>query len=264
MRFKEVAGARKILLGMIHLQPLPGSPLHEARLDAIIAAARRDADSILEAGFDGYMVENFGDIPFIKGPAPPHVIAIMTRVALELPRGDALRGANVLRNDASGALAVALAAGLDMIRVNVHVGAAITDQGLIEGEAARTLRERAALAPAVAILADVDVKHSMPIGTRHALADEARDAVERGLADALIVTGPSTGRGASPGDLKSAREAVPGVPILVGSGITAATVREAFRVADGAIVGTSIKEEGRARAPVDPSRARELVAEARR
>ena len=137
-------------------------------------------------------------------------------------------------------------------------------QGIIEGDAARTLRDRAVLAPGVAILADIDVKHSMPIGIRHDLAEEARNAAERGLADALIVTGPATGRGASSGDLKSAREAVPGVPILVGSGITLATVRETLRIADGAIVGTSLKEKGRARDPVDPARARELVAEARR
>jgi len=264
MRFRKVAAERKVLLGMVHLKPLPGSPLHAGTVEEIIAAARRDADTILEAGFDGYVLENFGDIPFLKGSAPPHVIALMTRIALELPRGEALRGVNVLRNDAGGALAIALAAGLDMIRVNVHVGGSITDQGIIEGDAARTLRDRAVLAPDVAILADIDVKHSMPIGIRHDLAEEARNAAERGLADALIVTGPATGRGASSGDLKSAREAVPGVPILVGSGVTLATVRETLRIADGAIVGTSLKEKGRARDPVDPARARELVAEARR
>jgi membrane complex biogenesis BtpA family protein len=249
---------------MVHLKPLPGSPLFSGTLDGIIDAARRDAERILEAGLDGYIIENFGDIPFLHGAAPPHVIALLTRIALELPRGRGLRGVNVLRNDPSGALAVALAAGLDMIRVNVHVGAAVTDQGIIEGEAGRTLRERAALAPGIAILADVDVKHSSPLGARHDIAEQARDAAERGLADALIVTGTSTGRAASLDELKTVREAVPGTPILVGSGIGLANVRDALRIADGVIVGTSLKEKGLARAPVDPARARELVAEARR
>jgi membrane complex biogenesis BtpA family protein len=261
----RAARERKLILGMVHLKPLPGSPRHAgAALAEIARAARTDADRLLDAGFDGYILENFGDAPFFKGPVPPHVLAAMTRIALELPREGLLAGVNVLRNDARGALAIAAACGLHMVRVNVHAGAAVTDQGIIEGEAAATLRERALIAPEVSILADVDVKHAAPIAREVDLRDAARETAERGLADALIVTGKATGSPISPADLKAVREAVPGTVLLAGSGVTAATVKEALRLADGVIAGTWIKAHGRVDEAVDPARARELAAEARR
>lgn len=263
--FVRAVRGRKIILGMVHLKPLPGSPRHGGEALAEIArAARADADRILEAGFDGYLLENFGDAPFFKGPVPPHVVAAMTRIALDLPRDGVLAGVNVLRNDARGALAIAAACGLHMIRVNVHTGAAVTDQGIIEGEAAVTTRERANVAPEVSILADVDVKHAASLARDFDIRNAAREATGRGLADALIVTGKATGSPTSLEDLKAVREAVPGTVLLVGSGVTAATVKEALRFADGAIVGTWIKTHGRVEEPVDSARARELAEEARR
>lgn len=263
-RFLSHASAGKVLLGVVHLKPLPGSPRHDGRdLAEITRLARIDAEVILEAGFDGYLLENFGDAPFFKTAVPAHVIAILTRIALALPRGGHLAGVNVLRNDARGALAVALAADHDFIRVNVHIGAMVTDQGLIEGDAAHTARDRAALAPAVAILADLDVKHAMPLGRSFDLRESARDAVHRGLADGVIVTGKATGSPASHDDLKAVREVLPETPLLAGSGVTAATVKKTLRVASGIIVGTAIKAGGRVEEPVDPARARELVTEAR-
>jgi hypothetical protein len=261
--FTERIQAAKLLLGVVHLRPLPGSPGHRGeRLAAIEAAARADAEALLEAGFDGYLVENFGDMPFYPGPVPPHVLTAMTRIALGLPREGALVGANVLRNDASGALAVALGASLHMIRVNVHTGVLATDQGLIEGKAAWTLRERSALAPGVAILADVDVKHASPVGAFD-LAAAAEETAHRGRADALIVTGKGTGKPVRLDDLRTVRAAVPAVPILAGSGVTLETVRRVLRLADGVIVGTAIKRDGRVLEPVDPRRAKAFVARAR-
>lgn len=225
-------------------------------------AARADAESILGAGFDGYVLENFGDAPFFK-EVPPHVVAAMTALALELPREDAVCGANVLRNDARAALAVAAAAGLDFIRVNVHTGAFATDQGIIEGDAARTTRERAAIAPHVSILADVAVKHAAPLAAGFDIAQAAREAAYRGLADALIVTGAATGSPASLADARAVREAVPDRPLLVGSGVSAETIAQVLAIADGVIVGTALKRGGNVEAAVDPRRAREMVKRAR-
>jgi uncharacterized protein len=262
--FVRAARGRKLILGMVHLKPLPGSPRYGGdTLVEISRAARADADRILEAGFDGYVLENFGDSPFFKGAVPPHVVAAMTRIALDLPLDGVLAGVNVLRNDARGALAIAAACGLHMVRVNVHTGASVTDQGIIEGEAADTTRERAIIAPGVSILADVDVKHASPLAQDFDIRNAAREAVERGLADALIVTGQATGSSVSSADLKAVREAVPGAVLLVGSGVTAATVKEVLRFADGVIVGTWIKTHGRVDEPVDLARARELAVEAR-
>ena len=257
----------KVLLGMIHLPPLPGSPLWAGgSVERIIDGARRDAEAILEGGLDGWILENYGDVPFFPDRVPPYVLTVMTRIALALPRGTGaskgvLTGVNVLRNDALGALAVAAAALLDLIRVNVHTGAMVTDQGIIQGRAAETLRERARLGAPVAIAADVLVKHAAPLGGGgpEAAAWAAKDLAERGLADALIVSGPATGAPADLDRLRTVRTAVPGKPLLVGSGADAASIGAILEIADGAIIGTSLKKGGDVHAPVDRRRVRAIL-----
>src|SRR5690606_19771106 len=160
-------------------------------------------------------------------------------------------GVNVLRNDALSALSVAAAIGAGFIRVNVHSGAMITDQGLIEGRARETLLERARLAAPVAIAADVLVKHAVPLGDVR-LEDAARDTWERGLVDALIVTGAGTGRPTAPDDVARVRRALPQAPVWVGSGATPETV--AALDPDGFVVGTWLHRDADLGAPVDVDR----------
>ncbi len=146
--------------------------------------ARADLLALAEGGVDAAIVENFGDAPFrAAGAVEPETVAAMARVLTELRPLTAIPlGVNVLRNDAAAALALAaICGGPDaFIRVNVHTGAMVTDQGIITGQADRTLRRRAELrAASVAILADVLVKHAAPLAL-FAIEDAARDAVERG------------------------------------------------------------------------------------
>src|SRR6185295_2905473 len=177
------------VVGMVHLLPLPGAPRARA-LREIRAAAQADARALALGGVDGILVENYGDAPFSSASVEPQVVAAMAVIAAEIRAGAAGLpiGINVLRNDARSALAVALASGASFIRVNIHVGAAETDQGRIEGRAYETLRARRALDARIAIFADVFVKHARPAGTTD-LAAAARDTAYRGLADALLVTG---------------------------------------------------------------------------
>ena len=189
----------------------------------------------------------------------------MARVVTELrPLTAVPLGVNVLRNDAAAALAIAsICAGPDsFIRVNVHSGAMLTDQGLITGRADRTIRRRRELGVAVAVLADVLVKHAVPLGPL-TIEDAALDAVERGFADALIVTGVGTGHATDLSDVRRVRAALPDVPILVGSGVSEKNVRETFALADGAIIGTAFKSGGATTNPVDVERVRRLVAAAK-
>ena len=255
----------KLLLGVVHLQPLPGSPSYQGDRDEIRQAARRDAEVLLQGGMDGFCVENFGDTPYHKDDVEDAVVAEMTLVTHDLvglAGRDKFVGVNVLRNDASAALAVASAAGAHFIRVNVHHGVMYSDQGLIEGQAARTLRERRQLGADVVVLADVAVKHATP-PAGFDLVTSARDTVHRGGATGLIVTGKATGSAVDFEELRRVRDAVPSAPILVGSGVTADTVQEALSLANGVIVGTWTKRDGRVRNPVDVERVRALVSAAR-
>lgn len=231
------------LIGMVHLEALPGAPGFAGDLDAVVAKAEHEAAILAAAGFDAIMLENFGDVPFFKDSLPPVTIAAMTRCALAV-RAVAPKiplGINALRNDGVAALGIAVAVGARFIRVNVLVGAMVTDQGIIEGRAAELVRLRHALGVPVAILADVAVKHAAPL---HALDIEhlARDTALRGGADALIVSGSGTGAPTDPDRVARVRAAVPGVPVLVGSGATPSTISALN--ADGYIVGTALKRGG--------------------
>jgi len=259
----------RALVGAVHLQPLPGSPLWEAAgrpsLEAIVARAVSDAEAYLTAGCQGVIVENFGDAPFFKR-APLETVACLTRCARAVVEaaGSAPVGVNVLRNDGHAALAIALAVGASFVRVNVLSGAAVTDQGLIEGEAATLLRLRAGLgagaggANPIALLADVHVKHAEPLAGG-SLTTAAQDTAKRGLADALIVSGSGTGYAPSPERLREVRAAAPETPLWLGSGLTVENCAELGPLLDGAVVGSAAEVEGKAGNPVDPARAKAVV-----
>lgn len=252
------------LIGVIHLPPLPGSPRYQGSLGAILDQAAADARALEAAGFEAAILENFGDAPFFPGRVPPITVAAMTAAALAA-KGAASTlelGVNVLRNDAEAALAVAVAAGARMIRINVHTGARLTDQGLVEGRAHETLRLRRELgAEHVRLLCDVDVKHSAAIAPRP-IDEEAEETAGRGLADAILVTGTGTGRAVLHKHLDDVRAAV-SVPVLVASGVTPATL-PALRGAHGVIVGSCLRERGVAGEPVDPAAAARFVEAFRR
>jgi hypothetical protein len=167
-------------------------------------------------------------------------------------------GFNVLRNDAQAALALAAVCGGGFIRVNVHTGAMLTDQGLIEGHAFETLRYRRTICPDVQIFADVHVKHAVPLGGG-SIGEAAHDTLERGLADAVIISGTGTGRATAAADVQRVRASCPNVKILLGSGVTIQNIRDYLSLADGFIVGTSLKLGGKISNPVDARRVAALV-----
>jgi membrane complex biogenesis BtpA family protein len=233
-------------------------------MDRVIARAVADATAIVDGGLDALLIENFGDAPFSPGRAEAATVAAMSAAAAAIRAavGPVPFGINVLRNDARSALGIAVATGAAFIRVNVHAGAVVTDQGLVQSEAHATLRERRLLGREVAIFADVQTKHAVPLGPVE-LEHEARDLVERSLADAVIVTGRATGEPTALGDLERVRRAIARIPVLVGSGVTADSAASLLAIADGLIVGTWIKRDGRVGHPVDVARVRQLVDAAR-
>ncbi|MGO8929893.1 MAG: BtpA/SgcQ family protein [Limisphaerales bacterium] len=249
----------KVLIGVVHLQPLPGSPRWRGDLESVIEFAVNDARAYERGGAHALFIENFGDVPFTRDGVAPETIAAMTAAGRAIRQFVKLPiGFNVLRNDARAALALCAACGGAFIRVNVHTGAMLTDQGLIEGNAYDTLRYRRRICPAAQIFADVHVKHAVPLGN-WTIADAARDTVERGLADALIVSGAGTGLATDLADVERVRRTCPATKVLLGSGVAVENVRDYLPAADGFIVASSLKLNGRLSNPVDPKRVAALV-----
>lgn len=249
----------KPLIGMVHLPPLPGTPQNSQCLDTICARAVDEAHLLEFYGMDALLVENFGDVPFYPGQVPAYTIAAMACVARAVRECVSIPvGINVLRNDATAALSIASAVGAQFIRVNVHVSAMLTDQGIIQGKAHETLRLRQALGSDVWIFADVCVKHAVTLGDTN-IVEQAKDTLHRGLADALIITGSATGDSVQQSDLIAVKQALPEAYVLAGSGVTPETLPHIFQVADGAILGTALKHHGKTMERVDPSRVKRMA-----
>ena len=263
MTLAAIVGVNKAVIGMVHLRALPGSPRWAGSMQAVVQAALEDARALADGGVDALLVENYGDVPFTTGRVDSATVAGMAVVIGEIKRAVTLPvGVNVLKSDALSALAVAAAAGGRFVRVNVHVGAVVADQGILESGAYDSLRYRRLLGLDIRILADVQAKHGMPLAPIP-LEQEARDCVSRGLADGLVVSGAATGEPTPMNDLKRVRGAVPHVPLLVGSGATPETAAALLSIADGFIVGTAVKRDGILGNPVDPGRVKRLVEAAR-
>ena len=257
---EQWVGLSHPVIGMVHLAPLPGSPRFAGDLDAVIDAAVADARTWQAVGAQGLMMENFGDVPFFKDDVPSETVDTMTKVAGEIRSAvpDLPLGINVLRNDGLSALNIAAAVGASYIRVNVLNGAAVTDQGIIEGRAAEIMRYRQTLGADIKVFADVRVKHAAPLAERP-LQDEVEELVHRAGADAVIVSGTGTGKPTDPSHAAEVKQYAGGTPVLIGSGADASSIPQLRPACDGFIVGSAAKPGGKIDQPVDLSLAKQII-----
>ena len=239
-------------VAVVHLPALPGDPCcpPDQTLAKVYQHALQDSQTLIQAGVDAIIVENFGSAPFHKGthddPIPPHQVACMTHVCtlIKQQAPHIKLGVNCLRNDAYAALGIAHAVGADFIRVNVHTGAYVTDQGLIQAQTAHTLQYRRSLgASHIQIWADVLVKHATPLAPV-TLYQAAQDCMKRGHADAIIITGSATGSGVDLEALARIESLAKECPFYLGSGVTVEQIPHIPSYMSGMIVGTALKKDG--------------------
>jgi len=252
----------KPVIGMVHLWPLPGAPGYTGYgIKSIAENARRDAETLLEGGVNGLIVENMWDLPYYVG-AEVQLASVTSQavVASQIAQmADLPVGVNVIHNGWEAELAIAVAADLDFIRVCILTGARLWDTGdLNAGCAADLLRRRKELgAEHLKLFADVDKKHSVPFPGLD--LETHIEWTEFYRADALIVSGRMTGAAPPLDKVRRAKELATR-PILMGSGTTAENIGDFLQFADGAIVGSSLKVDGIAENPVDLERVRRYVA----
>ncbi len=255
MNFQSLFPKSKPVIGVIHLQALPGAPLYDGQLEKVYEQALNEA-AIFNRHVDGIIVENFNDHPFYPKQVPAETIAAMSIICREVVKQvNVPVGVNVLRNDAYAAMAIATAAMAHFIRVNVHSNAVVADQGIIQGRAFETLRLRSTLKSKVLVFADVGVKHAKALADR-GLAIDTKDMTRRGMVDALVVSGTGTGAATSTTDLDLV-QANTHLPVLIGSGTRPDTLAE-IKQADGFIVGSYFKKDGKAMNEVEEGRVAEL------
>jgi membrane complex biogenesis BtpA family protein len=262
MKNSALFSSKRPIIGMIHLLPLPEAPLYQGNLDAIYERAMREAAALQSAGVDALIVENLGDEPYLPAELTPAQLALMAAITRDVIRAVSIPvGVNCQFNAWQSEIAVAHASRAAFIRVEVFVDTVLMAQGLVHPCSAQIRRYQQTLgAQNVALWADIQTKYTRNI-LPQTIEQSALDAQAAG-ADVLIVTGAATGK-ATPLDVVAQVKQVASIPVVVGSGTNAANVTQVLSVADGAIVGSSLKEGGRAENEVSSQAAKAFMAAAR-
>ena len=250
----------KAIIGMVHVAALPGTPSNTESVEEIVEAAVAEAIVLRDAGIDALAVENMHDTPYLKGTVGPEITAAMTVLALEIRRATGLPcGIQILAGANREALAVALAAGLEFVRVEGFAFAHVADEGIFESCAGELLRYRRLIgADHIAVWTDIKKKHSSHAITADVSLAETARAADFLRSDAVVVTGSETGHAPIAEEISAVRKATTR-PVIVGSGVTAENFKELLASADAAIVGSAIKENGNWRNPVCAERTKRLL-----
>lgn len=250
----------KSIIGMVHVEALPGTPRNSKKIETIVSNAIRDAGILASEGVDAIMIENMHDRPYLNRNAGPEIVAAMTAVATQLRNNLKIPlGIQILAGSNKESLSVALAAGFNFIRAEGFVFGHLADEGMMNSDAGELLRYRKHIgAEHILIFTDIKKKHSShSISNDISIADTAKAAAFF-LSDGVIVTGSSTGIKASLEEVKSVKNAT-NLPVIIGSGIDTENIHEYWDYADAFIVGSYLKRNGNWENAVDKCRVTELM-----
>jgi membrane complex biogenesis BtpA family protein len=259
-KFKKVFNQNKSVIGMIHVQALPGTPKYAGDVKAIISSAIEEAKIYKSAGVDSIAIENMHDVPYLKGNVGPEITSLMSIIAYEVKNVSQLPcGMQILAGANKQALAAALASGIDFIRAEGFVFAHVADEGIIESNAGELLRYRRQIgAENILVFTDIKKKHSSHSITADVDLKETAKAAEFFISDGLIVTGSATGEEANPDDVKIVKDNT-SIPVLVGSGINEKNIESYINSADGFIIGSYFKVDGKWNNEIDKARVEKFM-----
>jgi membrane complex biogenesis BtpA family protein len=256
-------GCSKPVIAMMHLLPLPGRPLHDARggMEALVEALRRDLDILQEGGVDGLLFCNEGDRPYPLHTDLAPIAAMAAAIGELRPHIRLPYGVDLLW-DPMAALAVAKAVRASFVR-EVFTGVYDSDMGLWQPDAASALDYRHHIhADDVRLFFNIEPEFARPVAPRP-IGALAHSVVVSSLADAILISGAMAGAAADLDHIREAKAAVPTTPVLANTGVRVETVRATLEVADGVIIGTGLKRDGYTWNPVDPERVRRFMDEVR-
>jgi len=252
-------GSHKPIIAMIHLAPLPGSPLYDkdGGMQKIVDLAAADIAALQEGGVDAVMFGNEGDRPYLL-KASPQSLAAMAFAVGELKRQIRVPfGVNYLW-DPVASVSLGIASGARFVR-EIFTGVYDSDMGLWAPDAATALRLRSdANRLDMKLMFNINAEFASPVGDR-SIAARARSAVFSSLADIVLVSGPMTGQAVETANLKLAKEALPDTPVFANTGVNIDNVADILKIGDGAVIGTHFKVDGDTWKAVDPVRVKRFM-----
>ncbi len=255
--FQRVFGSTKPVIGMVHIGALPGTPLYDPQLD-LVAAARKELLALQEAGFDAVMFGNENDRPYEFNVDTASTATMAAIIGQLKPDIKVAFGVNVLW-DPLATIALGVATGADFVR-EIFTGVYASDMGPWTTDAGKAMRYRDRLGRRdMAMLYNVSAEFAHSLDQR-SLPDRARSAVFSSIPDAILVSGQITGEAAAMSDLSAVKAALPDTPVLANTGVKHDTVSDVLSIADGCVVGSSLKVDGDTWNTIDPERARHFMA----
>lgn len=259
-KFHNIFSKDKNIIGMIHVQALPGTPDNHLSPSIIIEKAIQEALVYQEAGIDALMIENMHDVPYQKNKAGHEISSLMAIISYEIKRQTGLPlGMQILAGANKEALAAVFNSGADFIRAEGFVFGHLADEGYMDSNAAELLRYRKQIgAENIAVFTDIKKKHSSHALTADLDISEIAHAAEFFHSDGLIITGIHTGSAADINEIKRVKQQVK-IPVLVGSGVTIENVDKYLSIADALIVGSYFKKDGFWQNDVDATRVKEFM-----
>lgn len=260
MNFKKLFKVSKPIIGMVHVDALPGTPKYKGDKNNIINKAIDEAKIYLDAGINSIAIENMHDVPYLNRKVGPEIISMLSIIAYEVKNRTNLPiGLQILAGANKEALACAKSAGIDFIRVEGFVFAHVADEGFINSDAGELLRYRKIIdAENILIFTDIKKKHSSHNLTADVSIEETAKAAEFFLSDGLILTGASTGKEADVNEIKAVKK-VSKLPVIIGSGITEKNVENYLPFCNAMIVGSYFKREGNWENMVDGKRVKSFM-----
>ena len=262
-RFKEIFGIKKPVIAMIHLGALPGSPLFNSSkgIDGLIKDANADLEALQGSGVDAIMFGNENDRPYelqVNTASTATAAYIIGKLAKEIK---VPFGVNMLW-DPMATVALGVATGAHFVR-EIFTGTHVSDMGYWNPNAGKAMRYRNSLGRAdMLFFYNISAEFAYSLD-RRSLSDRARSTVFSSIPDAILVSGQITGEAAPLSDLKTVKDILPNTPVLANTGVKHETVKDVLAIADGCIVGSSLKENGDTWKGVDPLRAKDFMEKAR-
>lgn len=252
---KKTFNVKKPIIGMIHIDPLPGTPNYKGSVKKIIDKALEESEIYLNAGINSIAIENMHDVPYLNRNVGPEIISLMSIIAYEVKNKINIPvGIQILAGANKEALASAKSAGIDFIRAEGFVFTHVADEGIMNSDAGELLRYRKMIdAENILIFTDIKKKHSSHLLTADVTIEETAKAAEFFLSDGLILTGTSTGKEADLNEIKAVKRASK-LPVIIGSGITEKNVENYLPFCDAMIVGSYFKKSGNWKNTVDGKR----------
>lgn len=247
----------KEIIGMVHLKPLPTAPRGHLSMDEIVSLALEDLKALEAGGITTAIVENMFDAPYANSPDLETVIALSYALGYLARKTSVRLGVSLQATSGTEEMSIASICGADFIRAESFVEMRMNSAGIMRNMCADIMRKKRALRSNVRVLADINVKHSHPL-IQQPIDDLIHEAIEAG-ADGIILTGLATGSAPTVTDAETYKKKCGDARLYIGSGVSAANVSELMQFADGVIIGSSIKKDGKVENPVDVERVKDFL-----